>query len=57
MNWAASHLASRGELQGVLQSGRFLQEGGWAQKLLAKEEKELYQARSSSLSCKDNGSY
>lgn len=44
MNHTASHLASREIYHGVVQSGRFLQEGGW-NKLLAKEKKGLIEAR------------
>ena len=45
MNPAASHLANREELCGVVPNGRFLQEGGWAQELSAKEKKGLFTSK------------
>ena len=47
MNWIMSHLANRKELlQGAVQSGRLLQKWGATKRLLAKEQKGLFQARS-----------
>lgn len=46
MNWIMSHLANRKELlQGAVQSGRLLQKLGATKRLLAKEQKGLFQAR------------
>ena len=55
-NPAASHLASRGELPGAVQNGRFLEEGGWSKKVVS-ERKGLFQARFLSLGEKSRGSY
>ena len=46
MNCITSHLANRKELfQGAIQSGRLLQKWGATKRLLAKEQKGLFQAR------------
>lgn len=45
MNWTA-YLASRVELQGVVQNGRLYRKEDRARKLLAKAKKGLFQARS-----------
>lgn len=55
MNGAASCLASRGELGGLVQKGWFLLEGGRARKLPAKVNKGLFQARSPFLWRKGRG--
>lgn len=55
MNQEASHLASRGELLGVVQNRSFYGKEGWAKKLLAKEKKRLFQAKSPSLRGKGSG--
>ena len=57
MNQAATCLASRGELLGVVQTGRPLERGGWVRMLLAKEKKGLVQARSPYLREKGSESY
>ena len=57
MNQAVSCLASTEMLQGVVQNGRFLQEGSGTRWLLANEKKALLQAKSPSLKGKGRGSW
>lgn len=57
MSLALSHLASRGQPQGVVPNGRFFEKERKGKELSAKEKKELLQARSTFLSGMLRGFY
>lgn len=41
MNGPTSHLASRGPSGGVVQNGRFLQEGEWGKKVISRSKERI----------------